>query len=35
MAKKDSYHDFLKEDFNKLFAEINLGDMQKYFLRSR
>ncbi|WP_375475797.1 DUF4231 domain-containing protein [uncultured Nostoc sp.] len=35
MAKKDSYHDFLKEDFNKLFAGINLGDVQKHFLRSR
>ncbi|MEH2286131.1 DUF4231 domain-containing protein [Nostoc sp.] len=35
MAKKDSYHEFLKEDFNKLFADINLGDVQKHFLRSR
>ncbi|WP_414516703.1 DUF4231 domain-containing protein [Nostoc sp. PCC 9305] len=35
MAKKDSYHEFLKEDFNKLFAGINLGDVQKHFLRSR
>ncbi|MEH2282608.1 MAG: DUF4231 domain-containing protein [Nostoc sp.] len=35
MAKKDSYHDFLKEDFNNLFTGINLGDVQKHFLRSR
>ncbi|MBN3878567.1 MULTISPECIES: DUF4231 domain-containing protein [unclassified Nostoc] len=35
MAKKDSYKEFLKEDFNKLFAGINLGDVQKHFLRSR
>ncbi|MEH2207892.1 MAG: DUF4231 domain-containing protein [Nostoc sp.] len=35
MAKKDSYQEFLKEDFNKLFAGINLGDVQKHFLRSR
>ncbi|MEH2179497.1 DUF4231 domain-containing protein [Nostoc sp.] len=35
MPKKDSYHEFLKEDFNKLFAGINLGDVQKHFLRSR
>lgn len=31
MAKKDSYNEFLKEDFNKLFADINLGDVQKKF----
>ncbi len=35
MAKKDSYHEFLKEDFNKLFEGMNLGDVQKHFLRSR
>jgi hypothetical protein len=35
MAKKDSYQEFLKEDFNKLFAGMNLGDGQKHFLRSR
>ncbi len=35
MAKKDSYQEFLKEDFNKLFAGMNLGDVQKHFLRSR
>ncbi|MBE8998733.1 DUF4231 domain-containing protein [Nostoc sp. LEGE 12447] len=35
MAKKDSYQEFLKEDFNKLFEGMNLGDGQKHFLRSR
>ena len=35
MAKKDSYHEFLKEDFNKLFAGMKLGDVQRHFLRSR
>ncbi|WP_392533327.1 DUF4231 domain-containing protein [Nostoc sp. C117] len=35
MAKKDSYQEFLKEDFNKLFAGMNLGDVQRHFLRSR
>ncbi|MEH2022282.1 DUF4231 domain-containing protein [Nostoc sp.] len=35
MAKKDSYQEFLKEDFNNLFVGINLGDVQKHFLRSR
>ncbi|MCC5645076.1 DUF4231 domain-containing protein [Nostoc sp. CHAB 5824] len=35
MAKKDSYHEFLKEDFNKLFEGMKLGDMQRHFLRSR
>jgi len=35
MAKKDSYQKFLKEDFNKLFEGIKLGDVQKHFLRSR
>ncbi|MEH2171607.1 DUF4231 domain-containing protein [Nostoc sp.] len=35
MAKKYSYHEFLKEDFNKLLADINLGDVQKHFWRSR
>ncbi|QMS88931.1 DUF4231 domain-containing protein [Nostoc edaphicum CCNP1411] len=35
MGKKDSYQEFLKEDFNKLFAGMNLGDVQKHFLRSR
>ncbi|MEA5624496.1 DUF4231 domain-containing protein [Nostoc sp. UHCC 0251] len=35
MAKKDSYQEFLKEDFNKLFEGMNLGDVQKHFLRSR
>lgn len=35
MVKKDSYHEFLKEDFNKLFEGMNLGDVQKHFLRSR
>ncbi|MCW5316590.1 DUF4231 domain-containing protein [Nostoc sp. KVJ3] len=35
MPKKDSYPEFLKEDFNKLFEGINLGDVQRHFLRSR
>ncbi|MBD2413481.1 hypothetical protein FACHB389_30265 [Nostoc calcicola FACHB-389] len=35
MAKKDSYQEFLKEDFNKLFAGMQLGDVQRHFLRSR
>ncbi|MHC0063565.1 DUF4231 domain-containing protein [Nostoc sp. UIC 10890] len=35
MAKKESYQEFLREDFNKLFAGMNLGDVQKHFLRSR
>ncbi|MCC5598059.1 DUF4231 domain-containing protein [Nostoc favosum] len=35
MAKKDSYHEFLKEEFNKLFEGMKLGDVQKHFLRSR
>ncbi|MEA5603571.1 DUF4231 domain-containing protein [Nostoc sp. UHCC 0252] len=35
MAKKDSYQEFLKEDFNKLFEGMNLADVQKHFLRSR
>jgi Protein of unknown function (DUF4231) len=35
MAKKNSYQDFLKEDFNKLFAGMQLGDGQRHFLRSR
>ncbi len=35
MAKKDSYQEFLKEDFNKLFEGLKLGDVQRHFLRSR
>ncbi|MBN3908474.1 MAG: DUF4231 domain-containing protein [Nostoc sp. NMS1] len=35
MAKKDSYQEFLKQDFNKLFEGMNLGDGQRHFLRSR
>ncbi|WP_138498980.1 DUF4231 domain-containing protein [Nostoc sp. PA-18-2419] len=35
MAKKDSYQEFLKEDFHKLFVGMNLGDVQRHFLRSR
>ncbi|MCF2145471.1 DUF4231 domain-containing protein [Desmonostoc muscorum LEGE 12446] len=35
MAKKDNYQEFLKEDFNKLFAGMQLGDVQRHFLRSR
>lgn len=35
MAKKDSYQELLKEDFNKLFVGMNLSDVQRHFLRSR
>ncbi|MFN6464721.1 MAG: DUF4231 domain-containing protein [Nostoc sp. DedVER02] len=35
MAKKDSYQEFLREDFNKLFESMNLADVQRHFLRSR
>ncbi|MBG1241998.1 DUF4231 domain-containing protein [Nostoc sp. NZL] len=35
MAKKDSYQEFLKEDFNQLFEGMKLGDVQRHFLRSR
>lgn len=35
MAKKDSYHEILKKDFNNLFEGMKLGDVQKHFLRSR
>ena len=35
MAKKDSYHKFLKEEFNNLFEGMKLSDVQKHFLRSR
>ncbi|MEH2236948.1 DUF4231 domain-containing protein [Nostoc sp.] len=35
MAKKDSYQEFLKQDFNKLFEGMKLGDVQRHFLRSR
>lgn len=35
MAKKDSYQEFLKHDFNKLFEGMKLGDVQRHFLRSR
>ncbi len=35
MAKKDSYQEFLKADFQKLFEGMKLGDGQKHFLRSR
>lgn len=35
MAKKPDYTDFLKEDFGKLFASMDLTDLQRHFLRSR
>ncbi|MEH1795710.1 DUF4231 domain-containing protein [Nostoc sp.] len=35
MAKKNSYQEFLKADFNKLFEGMTLGDGQRHFLRSR
>ncbi|MBD2364601.1 DUF4231 domain-containing protein [Anabaena minutissima FACHB-250] len=33
--KKDSYQEFLKQDFNQLFDSLKLGEVQKHFLRSR
>jgi hypothetical protein len=35
MGKKDSYQKNIKEDFDKLFEGMKLGDVQKHFLRSR
>ncbi|QLE56574.1 DUF4231 domain-containing protein [Nostoc sp. TCL26-01] len=35
MGKKNSYQEFLKQDFDSLFASMNLGNLQKHFLRSR
>ncbi|MBW4429355.1 MAG: DUF4231 domain-containing protein [Nostoc desertorum CM1-VF14] len=35
MVKKDSYQKNIKEDFDKLFEGMKLGDVQKHFLRSR
>lgn len=35
MAKKDSYGDFLKQDFGQLFEMLDLSDVQRHFLRSR
>lgn len=35
MAKKDSYQDELKQEFNQLFDHLKLGEVQKHFWRSR
>lgn len=35
MAPQNGYTDFLKEDFGQLFAEMELSDLQRHFLRSR
>ncbi|MEM9002325.1 MAG: DUF4231 domain-containing protein [Cyanobacteria bacterium P01_F01_bin.86] len=35
MAKKDPYREFLKQDFGKLFEQLELKDTQRHFLRSR
>lgn len=35
MAKKDPYREFLKEDFGKLFDEMNLTERQMHFMKSR
>jgi len=31
----ESYEDFLKKDFNQLFAQLDLSEPQKHYLRSR
>ena len=33
--KKDSYQEWLKQDFNTLFESLNLKENQKHYLRSR
>jgi Protein of unknown function (DUF4231) len=35
MAKKDSYSQFLKEEFNNIFETLELNDRQKHYLKSR
>lgn len=35
MAKKNDYAEFLKQDFGALFAQLELDDVQRHFLRSR
>lgn len=35
MAKKDSYAEFLKEDFQQLFQSMTLPDRQEHFMKSR
>jgi hypothetical protein len=35
MAKKDPYVEFLKEDFNDLFGQLDLNQVQRKFLSSR
>jgi hypothetical protein len=35
MAKKDAYTEFLKQDFKRLFDQMELNDIQRHFLGSR
>ncbi len=35
MAKKDNYTEFLKQDFKRLFEQMELNDIQRHFLGSR
>lgn len=35
MTKKDSYSQFLKQNFNNLFELLELNDRQKHYLKSR
>jgi hypothetical protein len=35
MAKKDAYTEFLKQDFQRLFDQMELNDIQRHFLGSR
>jgi hypothetical protein len=35
LAKKDSYSEFLKEDFSNLFETLELNDRQNHYLKSR
>ncbi|MBD0336214.1 MAG: DUF4231 domain-containing protein [Cyanobacteria bacterium Co-bin13] len=35
MAPNSAYVDFLREDFDKLFAAMDLSDVQRHFLRAR
>lgn len=35
MVKKDSYSQYLKQDFNSVFETLELNDRQKHYLKSR
>ncbi|NJN20570.1 MAG: hypothetical protein HC812_04415 [Leptolyngbya sp. RL_3_1] len=35
MAKQDTYTEFLKQDFQRLFDQMELNDIQRHFLGSR